>query len=326
MSQVAELRLRMYLTLFLVFAIGFAIFFVLLGLLGVSSIGIVIFALLFFLMQWYVSPAILSKVSRLQYIKKNEYPKLHEMVEKLAKQAGVPVPKIAISPSKDPNAFVFGRTRRSATLVVHKGMLDIATDDELYAVLAHEIGHLKHNDVVVMTFVSFIPMLAYLVAMTFLWGGMLNGNRNGGAYAALIGISAFFVYFVSELLMLALSRTRESFADSYSAQATQKPEDLASALTKITYKLASSKPTGNSVARSFYIADNFTAKKDVSTMEKHLQEIKKAFPNLDFSAFKSSVANEASNPFSFFGAMFMTHPPTYKRILMLARMKNEEMK
>ncbi|MGC8676147.1 MAG: zinc metalloprotease HtpX [Candidatus Micrarchaeia archaeon] len=323
-NAVAELRLKMYLTMFLVFAIGFAIFAILLSMLGFSSLGILVFALLFFLMQWYVSPVLLKHAAKLQYVTQQQEPKLYKMVSELVEQAKVPMPKIAISPAKDPNAFVFGRTRKSATLVVHKGLLDISTDDELYAVLAHEIGHLKHDDVVVMTFVAFIPMLAYYLAISFLFGGFTR-SRNSGAYAALIGISAFFVYFLSELLMLALSRTREAYADAYSAQATHKPEDLASALAKITYSLSGSdSKTSSGVARSFYIADNLTARKDVKGIEKYMHEIEKAFPNLNLSGFRNAVEKERTDPFAFFGALFMTHPPTYKRILMLAKMKNEK--
>ncbi|MEM0147034.1 MAG: zinc metalloprotease HtpX [Candidatus Micrarchaeaceae archaeon] len=325
MSEVAELRLRMYITLFLVIAVAFAILVVLLGALGVSFLGIAVFAVLFFIMQWYVSPALLSHISHLKYVTKEEQPKLYNMVYVLASQAKVPMPRIAISPSKEPNAFVFGRSRKSATLVVHQGLLSMVTDDELYAVLAHEIGHLKHNDVVVMTFVAFIPMIAYFVAISSLFGGIGN-SRNTGAYAALIGIFAFVAYFLSELLMLALSRTRELYADSYSADATKKPGDLASALAKITYSLSNTKPSTSAVARSFYIADSISAAKDVKGMEQYMKEIKKAFPDLNIERFRMALAHERTDPFSFFGSILTTHPPTYKRILMLAKMKEESKK
>ena len=317
-NAVADLRLRMYLTLFLVLAIGFGILFALLSLLGVSSIGILVFVALFFIIQWYVSPSLLAYAAKLKYVSKQEQPKLYSMVSELAEQAKVPMPRIAISPSREPNAFVFGRTRKSATLVVHQGLLSTVNDEELRAVLAHEIGHLKHNDVVVMTFASFIPMLAYYLAITFLFGGFSN-NRNSGAYAALIGFFAFVVYFLSELLLYALSRAREAYADAYSAQATNKPEHLASALAKITYSLASTKHSNSGAIRSFYIADNLAAGKDAKLLDRYMAEIKKAFPELDVRRLKEG---EAASPLSFFASLFLTHPPTYKRILLLAKMKN----
>ncbi len=325
MSQVGELRLRMYVTLFLVFAIGFAILAFLLSLFGFSAIDILVFAVFFFVLQWYASPALLKRVAKLKYVSKSEEPKLYEMVERLVQQANVPMPKIAISPSSEPNAFVFGRTRKSATLVVHKGLLNLANENELYAVLAHETGHLKHNDVVVMTFASFVPVIAYYLAISFLFSGFSSRGRNSGGYAALVGIFSFVIYFVSELLMYGLSRTREAYADAYSAQATGKPEHLASALAKITYSLSGTKPSSSSVARSFYIADNLTASKDLKGIEQYMSEIKKAFPELNLAEFRKAVEHE-SDPLSFFGSLFMTHPPTYKRILMLARIKNEQNK
>ncbi len=325
MSAITGLKARMYLTLTLVFAIGFIIISAILYLLGVSSLGIFAFVLLFFLLQWYASPLIVRVASRLHYIKSNEYPELHSMVNELAKQAGVPTPKIAISPSKEPNAFVFGRTRKSATLVVHEGLLNSLNKNELKTVLAHEIGHIKHNDFMVMTVVSFVPMLAYLLAQLFFFGGLGGNRRNGSAYALLIGATAYGIYLLTELLMLSLSRARETFADAYSAEATQKPEDLASALSKITYNLASSKQQTqqSTVTRSFFIADNLFARKDLIEIEKHASEIKKLLPEINIEALKDAVKRERSSAFGQIGAFFSTHPPTYKRIIMLAKLKNK---
>ncbi len=323
MGAIAELKAKMYLTLGLVFAIGFIIIFAVLYLMGVSSIGILVFVALFFVLQWYASPFIIKVASRLRYIKEDEYPDLHSTVSELAQQANVPVPRIAISPSKDSNAFVFGRTRKGATLVVHEGLLGSVNKDELRAVLAHEIGHIKHNDFTIMTIVSFIPMIAFIIAEVFFFGGFRGNSRNGGAYIMLIGMVAFAVYFMTELLMLSLSRTRETFADTYSAQATQKPEHLASALSKITYNLAASpqQPGQSTVTRSFFIADNLSARKDLMEIEKHESEIKKLLPSIDIAALKASAKREGGPARGIFGSLFSTHPPTYKRIIMLARLK-----
>jgi len=325
MSSIAELKMRMYLTIALVFAIGFAILFVILDYLGASASVIIAVVLLFFFAQWYFSPSLIRLLSRLRYIKQDEMPELHELVERLATASSVPVPRIAISPSQQPNAFVFGRTRKSATLVVHEGLLKQLNSEELESVLAHEMGHIKHNDFLVMTIVAIVPMLAYIIAESFFFGG-IRGNSRNGSYTILIGIGAFLVYFLSQLLILNLSRSREYFADMHSAETTKKPENLASALSKITYNMAStSQAPANGMTRSFYIADGFSAKKDLKEIEEHADEIKKVLPNISISKF-SELASKETNGARSMLAIFATHPPTYKRILALARIKAESEK
>lgn len=317
MPSLAGLKMRMYITLASVFAIGFAIIYAILYLLGVSSIGILIFVLLFFLLQWYISPAIIAVTARLRYLKEGEMPEIEDIVKELAAKANVPAPRIAISPSNEPNAFVFGRSRKSATLVLNEGILKILSKDELESVIGHELGHIKHNDFLVMTIVSFIPILAYMIAQNF----MFNGRSRNGGYALLLGLAGFAVYFLSQLLILSLSRSREYFADMHSAELTKKPEALARSLSKITYSLASSpQPQQNSSVRSFYIADVFSARNDLKMIEEHAEELKELLPNeINIERFKELAHKEGGNIFS----MLMTHPPTYKRILALAEIKKE---
>lgn len=326
MISTAALKLRMYITLILSFAIGFAIIYALLLYMGLSTYYIMAFAVLFFLFQWYASPYILAKASRIHYIKDDEYPQLHTMVKELAVQAGVPEPKIAIAPVKEPNAFVFGRSRKSATLVVHEGLLPLLDAKELRAVLAHEIGHLRHNDVVVMTVVAFIPMLAYIVAQSMLWSGMWGEGRNNGSYILLFGLLAFVVYFIAELLVLSLSRTRESFADEYSATSTKKPEYLASALFKITSSNAGEQNAsrGSTVARSLYIIDFFSAEKDADDIKKNASAIRKLVPQADIEDLVKKAHQGRQGIFGVLGALLATHPSTYRRIVELARIKEEQ--
>ena len=318
MSSLIDLKLRMYITLALIFGLGFAIIYAILYLLGVSFLGILIFVVLFFVFQWYISPYLISFSTRLKYLKPGEMKELQEMVKELAAKAHVPVPRIAISPSKEPNAFVFGRTRKSATLVVNEGLLKMLNKDELESVIGHELGHVKHNDFLVMTIASFIPMLAYMLAQNMVFAN--TGRSRNGDYALLIGFLGFAVYFISELLILGLSRYREYFADMHSAQLTKKPEHLARSLVKITYSLAESPVQQSSGSiRSFYIADSFNAKEDIEKIEKHASELKELLPELDIKRFKELASREGKNIFS----LFATHPPTYKRVIALASLKKE---
>ncbi|MEM4122491.1 MAG: zinc metalloprotease HtpX [Candidatus Micrarchaeaceae archaeon] len=318
-----NITLKMYITLFLIFAIGFAIIYALLTFLGVSMLGIVIFAALFFALQWYAGPGIIKIMARLHYLGKDERKDLQKLVYDVADAANVPRPRIAISPAKDPNAFVFGRTRKSATLVLHQGILDRLNEDELRAVIAHEIGHIKHNDFAVMTFAAFIPMLAYIIAQNLFLSSMFGGGggRNNSGYLALVGMGAFLVYFIAELLMLSVSRARETLADEHSAKLTKKPEDLAQALVKITYGLGESGTPSTSIERSFYIADYATARRDLKEIEEHAREIKRLLPNISIERLKQDAQGGAMGSIA---SLFMTHPPTYRRIIDLAKIKTQQ--
>lgn len=330
MVSIAELRSRMYITLILVFAVGFATIYTIMFFLGFGFVSIVIFAALFFILQWYISPSLMGRGMHLHYLGPDEHRDIQAMVKELAHDAHVPVPRIAIAPVKEPNAFVFGRTIKSATLVIHEGLLPLLNRNELEAVLAHEVGHLKHMDLVVMAFVAFIPALALIIAQSLFFGSMFGGygSRNSGAALALVGIAAFVVYIISQLLVLSLSRGRESYADAHSATTTRRPEDLATALLKITTSNTVSAPSPQSSvsARSLYIVDFFNAKKEVSEMEEHEEDIKKLLPGVDVGSLIKDARRMSGQHRITIASMFSTHPSTYRRITDLAILKKQQLR
>ncbi|MDE1811018.1 MAG: M48 family metalloprotease [Candidatus Micrarchaeota archaeon] len=318
----------MYITLALIFAIAFGIIYAIMFYVGAGVVVVLPVTVLFFLAQWYLSPVLMKAMGQLKYIEPNEYPKLHDMVSRLATQAGVPVPKIAISPRQDPNAYVFGRTRNSATLVVHQGLLPMLNDAEMESVLAHEIGHLKHNDVTVMMVVSFLPMLMYMIAQSLFFSGMFGGgggNRSNNAGAsALIGVAAFIFYFILQLMILSLSRARESYADEYSAVTTKKPQNLASSLLKIGASSVAAGPqrADPSPAKSMYFADTFTGQNDVDEIKAHEAELKELLPDLNIDRFIKEMQRERGGVRGV-ANLFSNHPPIYRRVLDLAEMRKE---
>lgn len=183
-----------------------------------TLIGAFVLALFFMLIQFAISPSIVRWSTRLRYLQPGENAWLEGLVAKLAQQAGVKQPRLAIVPDRTPNAFVFGNSSNNMTLAVNQGLLDQLNEDEIQGVLGHEIGHIRHKDSIIMTFMSAVPLVAYvIVRMAFGFGyyGGMGGRRsskdNGAAYIILAGVVALVVYFVAQLLVLRLSRLRESY-------------------------------------------------------------------------------------------------------------------
>jgi heat shock protein HtpX len=192
----------------------------------------------FVLLQYLIGPKIVGWSMRVKYVSEQEYPKLHQIVAELAQKAGLPnKPKVGISQLPIPNAFAFGRTKKSSCVCVTKGLLDLLNEDELKAVLGHEISHIKHRDVAVITILSVIPMICYMIYVSFLWGGMGQRDRNSGGAIA-IGLLALVVYFITNLLVMYGSRIREYYADQGSAELGNQPHYLATALYKLTVSTA----------------------------------------------------------------------------------------
>ncbi len=294
---------------------------------------VVLLAILFMFLQWAISPAIVRFAIRGRgEVTPQSNPWLWQTVQELAHQANVPPPRhIWVSDMSDPNAFVFGRTVGSAELVVTEGLLEALNQDEIRAVLAHEIGHLRHRDVTIMTWVSAVPLIAYIIArggLELLRGSSRVRGKNAGqaiAVAVVIAVLSYAVYLVTQLLVLYLSRTREAYADAYSGAATKDPHLLASALTKITYGLSLARddkePSG---LRAFFIADPVKAADDYDALqEKMAQYDLNRDGQIDRYELQKAVETERKSHWRRANELFATHPPTIKRILMLEEMEQE---
>ncbi len=200
-----------------------------------SATSYIILALVFLGIQYLIGPSIVAWTMRVKWVSEKEAPELHQMVAELAERAHLPKPRVGISQLAIPNAFAFGRTQRDGRVCVTRGILNILSRDELKAVLGHEMSHIKHRDMAIITLLSAIPMILYWVAWSTMWGGAFSNRRQGGSYAALIGLGAFLVYFITNLLVLYGSRIREYYADLGSVQLGNRPHNLATALYKIVY-------------------------------------------------------------------------------------------
>jgi len=168
-----------------------------------------------------------------------EYPDLHATVGRLAQQADLPKPTVAVVDSRVPNAFATGKSQDSAVVAVHTGLLETLDDDQVEAVVAHELAHIKNRDMQVMTVASFLSTLALIfVRWGWLFGG--GGRRRGGGGGVIVAIGvSILVWIVSYLLIRALSRYREYAADRGAAVISGKPVALATALEAISGRMDS---------------------------------------------------------------------------------------
>jgi len=269
----------------------FGLYIVFLGVLTLyfqSIVAVVLVMGLFMSAQFFFSDKLALYSMGAREVGPDEYPELHRKVERLAQQADLPKPTVAVADSRTPNAFATGRSQDSAAVCVTTGIMRLLDDEELEGVLAHELAHVKNRDVMVMTIASFLSTIAFLVVR---WGWLFTGGRNrGGQQQAPVFVAillSLVVWVISFLLIRALSRYREFAADRGGASITGRPAALATALTKIDSgmeKVPSEDLRGQSEMNAFFIIPIRSG---------------------------------------FIGRLFSTHPSTEKRIERLRQLERE---
>ncbi|MCX9192336.1 zinc metalloprotease HtpX [Carbonactinospora thermoautotrophica] len=195
--------------------------------------------------QYWFSDRIALYAMRAKVVTPEEEPRLHGVIDRLCATADMPKPRVAVADTDLPNAFATGRNTRRAVVCVTTGLLRRLDTAELEGVLAHELSHVAHRDVVVMTVASFLGVLAGLVARFAFYSGLFGGrgrrdgnDNNAYLVVLLVMVVSVVVYAVSFLLVRALSRYRELAADRSGAMLTGRPSALASALTKVSGEMA----------------------------------------------------------------------------------------
>ena len=283
----AGLNARMMLS-FVILAVLYIVFLSILHYLGVGYIPLAIIASAMILAQWYLSDKIVLWSSGAKIVSKEEYPRLHEIVERLSTNNGLPKPKVAMVNSPVPNAFATGKSPKSSLVAVTTGILDVLDNDELEAVIGHELSHVRSRDVLVLTLASVFSTVAWYLVRFGLFGGLQARNRNTAGTSAIVMLVAITTWVVSFLIIRAISRYREFSADRGGAIMTGKPDKLASALLKISGKIKVIPP-------------------------KELENVQKLNAFFIIPALSgSSIAN-----------LFSTHPPVEKRVQKLMEMKSE---
>ena len=223
----------MLLTLFLL-GLVYAVFIGVLVAVGAGAGIIVIVAVVLLVAQLLASDKIALATLGAKEVSPAEAPELHGIIERLCVQANLPKPRVCVMETSMPNAFAMGRSQKSATVCATSGILQLLEPAELEGVMAHELSHVIHRDVMVMTLASFFATLASTIAQFALFFGGGYGNSEEEEDILVVVLVSVAVYAVSFLLLRALSRYREFAADRGSAVLTGRPSALASALLKIS--------------------------------------------------------------------------------------------
>jgi heat shock protein HtpX len=281
------LKMRMWLTILLL-GIVYLIFIGILLALNFPTIVIVPVIFLMVFVQYFFSDRLVLWSTRAKVVSEEEYPELHAMVAELATEAGIPKPRVAIVHTPVPNAFATGRSPSHAVVAVTDSITRLLSKDELKAVIAHELSHVKNRDVLTMTIASFVSMLAFMVMRYAIFFG-IGGNRRENAPILVAWIVSIVVWIVSMILINALSRYREYAADRGSAIITRQPHSLITALQKISGRM------------------------DYVPPEKR-QEVEGANAFFIIPALSGSTLME----------LFSTHPPLEKRVAALEQIEQEQ--
>jgi heat shock protein HtpX len=274
------------------------------------------FFILIMLGQYLAGPKLVEWSMKVRYVSPEEAPNLHRMIDELAMNAGIPKPKVGISEFNIPNAFAFGRRQKDGRVCVTQGLLNKLNEGELKAVLGHEISHIKHRDMIVMTLISAIPVIAYWLA----WSTIFSSGDND-SYSWIVGLVALAAYIVGQLLVLFVSRVREYYADQESVAIGNDPHQLASALYKLTYESATaSKEQVKEVQgfKAFFV-------NDISDAGNEIQELSQLDIDMDGSISQAELDSlkydrvklkTSSKVFE----LLSTHPNMVKRVKRLAEM------
>jgi heat shock protein HtpX len=257
---------------------------------GLVPMIVIVVGLAFF--QYFTSDKLALKASGAKIVERDEAPELHDMIERLCALADLPKPRVAVIDTDVPNAFATGRSPKHAAVAVTRGLWQRLEPKEVEGVLAHELSHVANRDVLIMTLASFFAMLAGILTRFGLYGGMFGGGRgrdnNQVPVWLIVLVVSVVTYFLSQILILAISRYREFAADRGSALITGAPENLMSALQKISSEI-------------FRIPQ---------------QDLREVESMNAFFIIPASVKGSIHG-------LFLTHPPLEKRLAALAEIARE---
>ncbi len=311
------LTLRIWLATALLFAVLYAIIAVICTFLGFGTpLIFAIMSIVVVFAQYMLGPSMVERVMHVRYVSPQEAPNLHAMIDELAMNAGIPKPKVGVAETTIPNAFAFGRTKKDGRVCVTRGILNILDEEELKAVLGHEISHIRHNDMAVMTLISVVPLICYWIFISTLFG-------DSDSDAGVIGIVALVGYLLGQLLVLFVSRVREYYADQGSVEIGGKPHKLASALYKLVYgsvNLDKRQVKEVEGVKAFFVNDISDAHNEISDLEQLDLDMDGSISEMELAELRNMKTNIGTG--SKIMELLSTHPNMVKRVKRLAELSD----
>ncbi len=311
-----KLKLSMIGTLGFMIMVSTLFFTILLSLTGAFEIyTLALFVVLINVIQWLIAPYLIDAMYQVRKVSRSEEPELYEMVDGLSKKSRIRTPQLMIAKIPIPNAFAYGSPLAGNRVAVTTGLLNTLDNEEIEAVIGHELGHLKNKDVQVMMFVSILPALLYYIGYTLMWSSAYSRRDERGSQGglALIGILSVILSWILTLFTFYLSRIREYFADRHSASIVDEgARKLSEGLAKITEWTERTKGYLKnhhrlSSLKALFICDPDSARRDL--MELYQTQAWKGDSELvtKYLSRKLTIEDQIAE-------LFSTHPNLVKRL------------
>ncbi len=305
-----------FLTLFLIALVNFKV----IGAFTALVAGI-IFAILQFLLSPFIMDLSLRWFYRARWVSPEELPShLKEFLERVCLKYHIRFPRVGIIPDGSPNAFTYGHTPGNARIILTSGIMDLLSPEELEAVVAHEVGHIVHWDMLIMTLAYIVPLVLYYIYRTLI-RIRTRGRDRSAPYRYALAIASYILYIICEYIILWFSRIREYFADRFSGQVTQNPNSLGQALVKIGYGLAGREEKSKErkeqleAVKAMGIFDPSSARSlAISSFHPHAMG-----QDVDKEKLKGAMKWDLWNPWALYYELHSTHPLIAKRLLALGR-------
>ncbi len=314
---------RSMLVLTILFGLLFAVFMVIAVYFEFPVFIVVIVAVGIVLLEYAIGPPLIDWIFRIHWVDPATLdPELAQFIQQACQQHGLKHPRFGIIEDGNPNAFTYGHYRGDARLVITRGILDLLDKEEQKAVVAHELGHIRNNDFVIMTLATAVPIVIYVLARSALYGSRSRGR--GAGYLAIVAAVSFAVYIISHYIAKLLSRVREYYADEASAETTRNPDALSSGLIKVAYGLARAPPRKEDWERDRQGMIRHDVGKELGIFDPGMARSMALTASASGEAFSATAMEDAMywdlwNPWGRFYELGSTHPLPAKRIRRLAK-------
>jgi heat shock protein HtpX len=306
-------------TLALLIGASTLFFAIILPLIGVTNLFVIMFFVVIFnIIQWLIAPYIINALYGVKELSENEAPWLYSTVRRICRKVGLKEPRLMLANIPIPNAFAYGSPLTGNMVAVTRGLLDTLEEEEVEAVVGHELGHLKHRDVQVMMFASVLPAIFYYLGYSLMMSAWFGDRRRQGGEAIIIGLAAMAIYWILSLLVLGLSRLREYYADAFSAEnVSDGARKLSEGLAKIVLGTTRIKQRYGNVQSVGAFKALFISDPDNAEQQAGFMRGERMFR--DDSELVRRVLSRKITTFDRIVELFSTHPNIVKRIRALQK-------